>query len=498
MARAQATKKKRLAATRSGSGRPSKPGKAAPKPKGTAAPKGTETPKGSATPKGSSTPKGATKPAAGDTTGLRVRMYRVGFGDFFLVTVPTATGPKHILIDCGVHAGNIGSIGDAVKSMSEETGSELALVIMTHRHADHISGFATCKDLFGGFTVERVWMSWFEDPSNAKAARFQAALTAVAVQVHAALTARGAPGDVQFAHMVENITGTPTGLVGGASNQVALGVLHGGFKNRPPVDYYQAGDEPTLPADLAAAGLTAQILGPPIDPTLVAQMDNKSHQYLALTELVTTEVGPAFTGAFQTNADSYPREAFFPDSPDEVEAMVTRLQPEVLSAVAQQADNTLNNQSLVVLFGFRGKTLLFSGDAQWGNWANFLFGGTVSGPGPAKLLDRSRQILSSVDFYKVGHHGSTNATPVDALEALRDGCVAMCSTEPGQYGSQAKGSEVPRLPLLAALDQKTEHQLVRSDQIKTAGKAPTAGLPPPPQVFEVPTGELFIDYHFVV
>jgi beta-lactamase superfamily II metal-dependent hydrolase len=479
MARAQAAKKKRPSTTRK-RGLPGKAGKSG------------------ATPKQNVRPKATPMPAGAAPTGLRVRMYRVGFGDFFLVTVPTATGPKHILIDCGVHAGNIGSIGDAVQSMAQETGSTLALVIMTHRHADHISGFATCKDIFSGFTVERVWMSWFENPTNAKAANFQAGLTAVAAQAHAALTARGAPGDGQFADMVENITGTPMGAAGGASNQVALGVLHGGFKNRPPIDYYQAGDAPTLPPDLAAAGFSAQILGPPIDPTLVAQMDNKTHQYLALTESVTTEVGPAFTGAFQTKAHSYPREAFLPDTPNEVEAMLARLQPDLLAAMAQQADNTLNNQSLVVLFGFRGKSLLFSGDAQWGNWANFLFGGAVSGPGQAKLLDRSRQILSSVDFYKVGHHGSTNATPIDALQALRDGCVAMCSTEPGQYGSTAKGSEVPRLPLLAALDQKTHHQLVRSDQIKTAERPPTAGLPPPPPIFEVPTGELFIDYHFGV
>ena len=31
-------------------------------------------------------------------------MFRIGFGDFFLVTVPTAAGKKYILIDCGVHA----------------------------------------------------------------------------------------------------------------------------------------------------------------------------------------------------------------------------------------------------------------------------------------------------------------------------------------------------------------------------------------------------------
>src|ERR1700692_4311798 len=41
---------------------------------------------------------------AGSPSGLRVRMYRVGFGDFFLVSVPVKAGFKHILIDCGVHS----------------------------------------------------------------------------------------------------------------------------------------------------------------------------------------------------------------------------------------------------------------------------------------------------------------------------------------------------------------------------------------------------------
>ena len=51
------------------------------------------------------------KAAKGDGT-IRVRMYRVGFGDFFLLTVPGKQGPAHILIDCGVHAADIHSIGD--------------------------------------------------------------------------------------------------------------------------------------------------------------------------------------------------------------------------------------------------------------------------------------------------------------------------------------------------------------------------------------------------
>jgi beta-lactamase superfamily II metal-dependent hydrolase len=438
---------------------------------------------------------GPTNTAAGSrVTGLRVRMYRVGFGDFFLLTVPTDAGPKHILIDCGVHAGDIGSIKDAVEQMAKETGGNLALLIMTHRHADHISGFATCKDVFSQFTVERVWMSWFENPNDTNAVKFQSNLVAVAAQLKQALAARTDPDSKELTNMAENITGEPLGFGGASSNSVALGVLHGGFKNRPPIDYYQAGDQATLPQDLIDAGLGAQILGPPIDPALVSQMNGKNEQYLATNDQSNLTPIVPFARAFQTDAPHYPPVAVDHDA---IEKSVNDAQPDLLAAKARQSDNTLNNQSLVVLFTFRGKTLLFVGDAQWGNWENFLFGGPVGTPGHTNLTDKSESILAAVDFYKVGHHGSTNATPIDAAGALRDGCVAMCSTQPGIYGSEARNTEVPRIPLLDALDKKTKNQLVRSDQIIAGTAKLDLKLGSPPLIFILgPDKKLFIDYDF--
>lgn len=90
----------------------------------------------------------------GSGNGLRVRMYRVGFGDFFLLTVPTENaGPQHILIDCGVHAGNIKSMPDCVADLIAVTQRKLALVIVTHYHADHLSGFATQYNEFAQFEI---------------------------------------------------------------------------------------------------------------------------------------------------------------------------------------------------------------------------------------------------------------------------------------------------------------------------------------------------------
>ena len=418
------------------------------------------------------------------TVGIRIRMYRVGFGDFFLMSVPAEGGFAHILIDCGVHAHDIKAMPAALAQMHKDTGGALALVIATHRHADHISGFASGKEIFAGITVERVWMSWFEDPADRDAAAVQARLTAVALRLQAALAARSGPDDQQFGHMAGNILGELGATGGVTGNAVALGVLHA-FRTRAgtptPVDYYAAGNSATLPPVLAAAGLTAEILGPPTNLELVAKMDNKAHQFL--TALDAQEQGKPvslapFAEPFQVDAFPWPPSRKPLYAPEMIRQHVDELQPDVLAAAADSANNAVNNQSLVVLFRFQGKSLLFCGDAQWGNWANFLFG-TKAGAGSTELTATSRAVLGALDFYKVGHHGSTNATPIDVVNALKRGCAAMCSTDPGAYGDPFKGTEVPRIPLLDALGKATQGRLARSDQVGAGNKpAVDAALAP--------------------
>nr|WP_244440732.1 MBL fold metallo-hydrolase [Bradyrhizobium oligotrophicum] len=430
-------------------------------------------------------------------SGLRVRMYRIGFGDFFLLSVPSAPGVSHILIDCGVHAKDLGSMRAAVTQMAKDCGNRLALVIMTHRHADHISGFGSCADIFAQIEVERVWMPWFENPGDQKAVAFQASLVAMAGhlgrQFQARLAAKPDPEAEQLLSMAENITGG-LGLAGIAANQKALNVLHGGFKGSQPAhDYYKAGDVPTLPPGLAAAGFAAEILGPPIDDALIGQMTNKNQQYLAgVTEGDDQpEKLKPFANAFRGKRDDYGDKAFEPYGYDRMMRMLEGAQPDVLAAQAEAADKTLNNQSLVILFSFGGKNLLFAGDAQWGNWENFLYGGAYGTPGHTQLTAKAQDILGKIDFYKVGHHGSANATPKDAVKAMRIGCVGMCSTQEHAY------NEVPRAPLLDALRQRMNDQLARSDQVAAGADAPAnpdAGALP--KAFSAPAHELFIDYAF--
>src|SRR5215831_3969687 len=400
---------------------------------------------------------------------IRVRMYRIGFGDFFLLTVPTQTqtGPAHILIDCGVHAANIGTMDDCVKDLAKETGGKLALVIATHFHADHLSGFASNYAGFANFEVGAVWITNRLDPGNSDAAKFHAQITSLANQVRLRLGARGDqkdPDTAQALFKMQNALGIQMGAAGagGGSNAKALQLLREGFSNKPPVYYYQGGDEPVLPEVLKGA-ITAELLGPaPKDKaSLFSGTDDKLNQYIAAAGdngLPETDGFSPFEKAWPASSSDYPPAAFrgyrteeeiekrIPGKPAALEAALKAAQPDTVLALADAVDGTLNNQSLVVLFTCQGKKLLFVGDAQWGNWSYWLYGKAVTGKDPG-ITQNAKDILGSIDFYKVGHHGSTNANPIPAVAALNKDCASMCSTATGAYGSKANKSEVPRTAL---------------------------------------------------
>jgi len=254
-------------------------------------------------------PAGKATPA--ERGGLRVRMYRVGFGDFFLMTVPTRHGPRHVLIDCGVHAGNIRSMPACVKDLAELTGRKLALVIVTHYHADHLSGFTTQAAEFEQFEVEAVWITNRLDPKNGGAMKIKTQIHALATHLRLQLAARQDLDGAQALAMAENALG-----VAGGSNDRAMALVTRGFRNSPPVHYYEAGDTAELPPSLRGA-LTVQILGPAPKGAAAdfTASDNKAEQYLAAVDeqgLPSAEGFEPFDRRWPATAADYPPEAFRP------------------------------------------------------------------------------------------------------------------------------------------------------------------------------------------
>ena len=505
-----------------------------------------------------SAPRGRTKRTTGakDGKGLRVRMYRVGFGDFFLITVPTSSGDQYILIDCGVFkgtsgTGDIGSIVDAVEDMFETTKGHLALVIMTHRHADHIAGFSKAPR-FKDFTASMVWMPYWEqfnDPKDKtkKIADKNLSLDKnnddkeidnsaynLLIDIHELAAnlgfrfrdkqdepdAKEALAQLANATGIEDFSAAPSSKKGGGGNAAALDLLKNHLgKNGENVRYYAAGDEAELPKELK--GLKATILGPPPQKAkaFLALMDLKKGVGQYLDSINDGDDGPQVLQPFPREWDAeetdYPA-ADLRDRPIDYKQFieyVDNAQPDMLAVAAAKIENFLNNQSLVVLFEFQGRKLLFAGDAQGGNWEYWLFkteGGPQQDPTKAgDVIEASKEILQSIDFYKVGHHGSTNATPIQAVEAAvarpkgSKGFVSMCSTQEGVFGSVDNKSEVPRIPLMKALSEGS--CLVRSDAIEitiTDGHKkkkikPTKGLElPEPEVGKLNTSNLYVEYSF--
>ena len=480
-------------------------------------------------------------------------MYRVGFGDFFLITVPASSGNQYILIDCGVFkgtsgTGDIGSIVDAVEDMFKTTKGHLALVIMTHRHADHIAGFSKAPR-FKDFTASMVWMPYWEqfnDPKDkAKKAGKSLSLDkestdeeeidahdllvdiqGLAANLGLQFSAKrkddpaGKEALAQLANAtgIENFSAAANGKKGGGGNAAALDLLKNHLGNNGKnVRYYAAGDEAELPEELE--DLKATILGPPPGKAkaFLALMDLKKGVGQYLDSMNEEGGGPPkalqpFPGEWDAKSDDYP-EVDVRDKRIDYQQFVQYVdnaQPDMLVAAASKIENFLNNQSLVVLFEFGGKKLLFAGDAQGGNWEYWLFkteGGPQKDPTKAgDIVEASKELLQTIDFYKVGHHGSTNATPIQAVEAAIDrpkgskGFVSMCSTQDGVFGSIKNDSEVPRIPLMKALSKGS--CLVRSDAIPITISdgtviKPTKGVDlPKPKVGKINQADLYIEYSF--
>jgi hypothetical protein len=129
---------------------------------------------------------------------------------------------------------------------------------------------------------------------------------------------------------------------------------------------------------------------------------------------------------------------------------------EEMLALVRSLDDYLNNTSLILIFEFGRQRLVFPGDAQVENWSYALF--------EARNRAAIRRRLRNATFYKVGHHGSLNATPRTLWSSFRrradaagpDRLATMVSTLRDKHGDPARGTEVPRTKLVEELARLSE------------------------------------------
>jgi len=421
---------------------------------------------------------------------VEIRSYQVGFGDCFLVSfVYSESDKRHILIDFGTTglpkplkpSTHMPLVAQDIADVCN--GDRLTAVIATHRHADHISGFGTdgktgeSGKAIKGLHPRLVLQPWTEDPDARTDARsatrtssrspksFTASLRArheVAQMIHDFVnTPRAADLSASLRRELSFVGETNIANKSAIDNLIAMGRAKGA-KAVWAHHGSSSGLERLLP------GVKVRVLGPP-DLTQTESIktqrakDPDQFWHLLAGRDGASQKNPIASGL--GNAPSK-RGAAVPVEGRWFKGRLEHLRGDQLLQIVRELDAQMNNTSLILLFEVFGKKLLFPGDAQLENWSYAL----VDAPDSKA----TKALLADVDFYKVGHHGSLNATPKKLLweaftkRGTQKQLTTMVSTMPGKHGKVVSRTEVPRRTLLDAL--ASESDLHNTNRLSAAAR----------------------------
>ena len=113
-----------------------------------------------------------------------------------------------------------------------------------------------------------------------------------------------------------------------------------------------------------------------------------------------------------------------------------------------------------------GKVLLFAADAQVGNWLSWQqLSWSLPSENGSSTKVTATDLLQRTVFYKVGHHGSHNATLRENGLELMTGPDLVAFLPVVEEMARKKGwGKMPFQPLLRRLDEKTAGRIFRSDK----------------------------------
>ena len=443
---------------------------------------------------------------------LKIRSYQVGFGDCFLLTFSYPQAAKaedrfrHILIDFGSTGLPPGTPPDQMmlvtNDIKAQCGGQLHIVVATHRHKDHISGFTTQEDgtgtgdIIAQLNPEVVIQPWTEDPEvfdpeikspKAKrgvtnilgdAAANQRTLQAMHVSSLSSMhvVSEAMLGEVK--QLSDKRLKQPLGSH--ITEQIKFLADDNGLPNKSAVENLQKMGKKNFYVSHGAKlnlskllpGVDISVLGPPTLEQHAAIQKQRSadkdefwmlraaaQQFWGqqaatgeLLEKMTTDSSHLFPNANVINRVIPSHNRWFV-------RQIRAMRGEQMLGLVRILDKAMNNTSVILLFDVGGKKLLFSGDAQIENWEYAL------------SLEEDIKQLKDVEVYKVGHHGSRNATPKTLWENFmrkserasdKNRLKTVVSTMEGKHGSRANHSEVPRATLVEALTASSEYHTTQN------------------------------------
>jgi hypothetical protein len=409
---------------------------------------------------------------------IRIITYQVGFGDCYLLVFeyPGNRKNRHVLIDFGrthkpeghlsSQAPSLGDIAKDIKAQVErKPRGRLDVVVATHRHKDHIYGFAvnSSSSVLSELDPNLIVQPWTEHPDLETDARslpadlrsgrsFGRALVEIDALAHSVrAVGHNRHAKSGLSERVRSIYSELSFLgEDNIRNKKAVTWLMDNGRRHEYLNYGRA-----TAMNRLLPGVKVKVLGPPtLDqyPAASRMRSRDPDEYWHIHARAFSKAAAELR--FHANRRArvqLPQEArWFAQRLEEATARQ-------LLSIARNMDNVLNNTSLILLFEVGNQRLLFPGDAQIENWSYALF------HAPANQRRRTMAALKKVTFYKVGHHGSLNATPKTVWNNLdhrsrssRRRLITMLSTAPEVHGNEDRDTEVPRETLVRALARESD------------------------------------------
>jgi hypothetical protein len=416
-------------------------------------------------------------PATAKDDGFRakVRMYLQGLGDCFLVTLPRKNGPAggnpyRIMIDCGVILGTpdaANRMTKVVEDIVRETDGHVDLLLATHAHWDHISGFTQAEAAFKKLKVDQVWLPWTEDPNDPNGRKVQEDRDRSLGALRLGLARMQLAADTESANKVAAMLDF-FGI--GAATTNALDAV----RNLGPIRYCRPSDQPI---DQPDTGARLYVMGPPLDEAFLKRTNptsRNSETYglafdLMMANLPAPEIAGATDSPFGTlfaipmpaaQAIGFFRQRYWSSDGSYKWRNIETAAFADVSELTLQLDKVTNNTSLVLAIELPDNdVMLLPGDAQVGSWLSW---GTLKWTVHGQEIGGS-DLLRRTILYKVGHHGSHNATLRAAgLELMEKLQTAMIPVD--EEMAKKKGwDHMPLIDLVTALEQQAR-TVIRADK----------------------------------
>lgn len=444
------------------------------------------------------------------TAHVTVRHYCQGIGDCHLLKFTKDDGtPYWMMIDCGVHSSVRGG-SDTIDRIVDDIASltdRLDVIVATHEHTDHLSGFSSAADKFAGFKVGEIWMGWTENPADPQALaldKYKDQALAALQMTTQALDRSKDPG-ANLSVVRDGLAPLMQFQFGAKGDKVRAMRDHLVALAPDNVRYLEPRNPPITIAGLS--NLRIYVLGPPRDPALIKVVERASEMYgvggggsavgqallngfavgdgslgiaddysapfdgnvgASLSALkgenaktAMDDLGKTFS-AFVRNHYLGPAKGARDDSADQSWRRIDLDWLAMSAGLGMQLDAKTNNTSLVLAFEFidSGRVLLFTGDAQVGNWlswqdAKWQVGDkTVTGP----------DLLVRTIYYKVGHHGSENATlKQKGLELMSQADFAAFIPTNKDDAKNVHWNFMPFDPIVDDLTKRASGRVIRAD-----------------------------------